>query len=62
MNLQEAVLARHSVRSYLDKPIAQDTAAQLNACLAELNAESGLRMQLVQGDGKPFSGLFSMTG
>lgn len=62
MNLQEAALARHSVRSYLDKPIAQDTAAQLNAYIDELNAESGLRMQLVLDDGKPFFGLLAMAG
>jgi len=62
MNLQEAVLARHSVRSYLDKPIDAGTADQLNQYLDQLNAESGLHMQLIQGDGKPFSGLLAMAG
>ena len=62
MTLQEAVLARHSVRSYLDKPIDAGTADQLNQYLDQLNAESGLHMQLIQGDGKPFSGLLAMAG
>ena len=62
MNLHEAVLARHSVRSYEKKPIAPETAAALEDYIAELNAQSGLHMQLVQNHGKPFSGVLSMVG
>lgn len=62
MNLREAVLARHSVRSYEKKPIAPETAAQLEAYIAELNDESGLHMQLVMNHGKPFAGLLSLVG
>jgi len=62
MNIHEAVLARHSVRSYEKRPIAAETAAALEGYIAELNAQSGLNMQLVQGHGKPFAGLLSMVG
>lgn len=62
MNLHEAVLARHSVRSYEKKPIASKTAAVLEDYIAELNEKSGLRMQLIQGHGKPFTGFLSMVG
>ena len=62
MNLHEAVLARHSVRSYEKRPLEAETAAALEDYIAQLNAQSGLRMQLVQGHGKPFAGLLSMVG
>ena len=62
MTLHEAVLARHSVRSYLDKPIDAAVVAQLQSLLAELNAESGLHMQLILNDPNPFGGLLSKVG
>lgn len=62
MTLQEAVLARHSVRSYTNEPIAPETVAELQRYIGELNEESGLHMQLVLDDAKPFGGLFSVTG
>ena len=62
MNLQEAVYARHSVRSYEKRPLAPETAAALESYIAGLNEKSGLRMQLVQNHGKPFAGLLSMVG
>lgn len=62
MNLHEAVLARHSVRSYEKRPLAPEAAAALEEYIAELNEKSGLRMQLVQGHGKPFAGILAMVG
>ena len=62
MNLHEAVLARHSVRSYLDKPLDPTAVAELQALLAKLNAESGLHMQLILNDPNPFGGLLSKVG
>lgn len=62
MNLQEAVLARHSVRSYLDKPIDPVSVAELQTLISELNAQSGLHMQLIQNDLAPFGGLLSKIG
>ena len=62
MNLQEAVLARHSVRSYLDKPLDPTAVAELRALVTELNAASGLHMQLILNDPNPFGGLLSKVG
>ena len=62
MNLQEAVFARHSVRSYLDKPLDPSSVAELQALIAELNAASGLHMQLLLNDPSPFGGLLSKVG
>ena len=62
MNLQEAVLARHSVRSYLDKPLDPTAVAELQALIAGLNAESGLHMQLMLNESAPFDGLLSKIG
>ena len=45
--LGEALEARHSVRSYTDKPLPQDVRDTLNAVLAECNHEGDLHMQLI---------------
>ena len=39
MTLQEAIVARHSVRQYLEKPIEPEKVAQLQALIDECNAE-----------------------
>ena len=62
MNLHEAVLARHSVRSYLDKPLDPTAVAELQALIASLNAESGLHMQLMLNESAPFDGLLAKIG
>lgn len=62
MNLHEAVLARHSVRSYEKRPLEPAVAQALETYIGELNEKSGLHMQLVQNHGKPFAGLLSMVG
>ena len=62
MNLQEAVSARHSVRSYLDKPLDPSSVAELQTLISELNAQSGLHMQLLLDEPRPFGGLLSKIG
>lgn len=54
MDLLEAISARHSVRSYLDKPIEGETLEKLNAVIEECNRESGLNIQLVLNEPKAF--------
>ena len=49
MNIIEAIHARHSVRTYIDRPLADDIVARLRALIADYNAASGLNMQLVTG-------------
>ena len=42
----EAIEARHSVRQYKDIPVPEDVRAQLKAFTDEVNAESGLNIQV----------------
>ena len=59
MDLKEAIIARHSVRKYLDKPLRQEQIAALNSAVVLINAEAGLHIQLVLNEPLAFStGLF----
>lgn len=50
----EAIRARHSVRSYADKPIEEEKLAALRRLVAECNSEGGLHIQLVVDSPKAF--------
>lgn len=54
MILSEAILARHSVRAYTDKPITGDTLTVLQQKIDEVNAVAGLHVQLVFDEPKAF--------
>ncbi|MDE7168481.1 MAG: nitroreductase [Clostridia bacterium] len=54
MDLKEAILSRHSVRSYVDKPIEGETLEKLNAMIEECNREGDLHIQLVTNEPKAF--------
>lgn len=60
--LPEAMAARHSVRRYLDKAIEADKAAVLQKEIESVNAESGLRIQLVLNEPKAFAGPMAHYG
>lgn len=62
MTLQEAILVRHSVRQYLDKPVEAEKIAQLQALIDQSNGEAGLHMQLVTNEPKAFSGGLAKYG
>lgn len=55
MTLAEAIMQRHSVRNYLDKPIAEEALAALRAEISRINADSGLNIQLVTDEPRAFS-------
>lgn len=55
----KTIKQRHSVRRYLDKPIADDVKQQLLQEIAVCNEQSGLHIQLVTDEPKAFSGLLS---
>lgn len=65
MTLKEAVLARHSVRRFLDRPIEAEKVEALEEAISAANAQSGLRITLVTEEpeafqaGKPHYGSFS---
>lgn len=56
MTIQEAIVARHSVRQYIDKPIEASVIERLNDEIALCNQEGGLHIQLVLDEPKAFTG------
>ena len=62
MEIMELMRSRHSVRRYLDKKIPEDIRKQLKACAAELNAESGLNMQIIFDDPDCFDNFMAHYG
>ena len=46
MTLNEAIIARHSVRRYLDKPIEKDIADELHKTIDECAEKSGLKITM----------------
>lgn len=62
MDIFEAIKARHSVRSYTDKPIEPEKTAELQRLIDEINAETGLHFQLVTDEPKGFSGMMAHYG
>ena len=62
MNIIEAIHARHSVRNYIDRPLADDIVARLRALIADYNTASGLNMQLVTGDPDTFDCFWAHYG
>ena len=54
MTIQEAILARHSVRAYIDKPLPEDIVAALRAKIDEVNVAVGLHVQLILNEPKSF--------
>ena len=62
MTEKEAIVARHSVRQYIDKPIEVEKIAQLSAQIDECNREGGLHIQLVTDEPNAFSGGLAKYG
>lgn len=62
MELMEAMKARHSVRSYTDKPIEADVLQALQAEIAVCNEKSGLHIQLVTNEPKAFDSFMAHYG
>lgn len=61
MTLQEAIVARHSVRQYLEKPIEASVVERLNEEITLCNQEGKLHIQLVTNEPKAFSSSNAFT-
>ena len=59
MTLQEAIVARHSVRKYIDKEIPADIITALQDKIAERNKVGNLNIQLVLNETRAFTGMLS---
>ena len=62
MTLQEAIVARHSVRQYIEKPIEVEKVQQLQTLIDECNREGGLHIQLVTEEPNAFAGGMAKYG
>lgn len=62
MAISEAVKARHSVRSYISKPIPEEIVQQLQKEIQKCNKEGGLNIQLVTEDEKAFDSFLAHYG
>ena len=62
MELMEAIEARHSVRSYSDKPIEPEKKQALLDKIDEINKESGLHFQLISDEPKAFDSFMAHYG
>lgn len=55
MDIWQAMQERHSVRTYLDKPIEQDKVDALQAAIEQCNKESGLHIRLFTEEPEAFA-------
>lgn len=62
MTLNEAIIARHSVRQYMDKKIEPEKAKQLNDLINDCNKNSGLNIQLCLDEPTAFTGIMAKYG
>lgn len=62
MELNQAIIERHSVRQYTDKKIETKIVAALQAEIDACNAKGGLHMQLVTNEPKAFSSFMAHYG
>lgn len=62
MTIKEAMEARHSVRSYLDKEIPNGIINELKEEIDACNKESGLHIQLVTNEKNAFDGFMAHYG
>lgn len=62
MDFLTAIKERHSVRSYLDKPIEDHLREELEVLIDECNREGDLHLQLVVDEPKAFDGFMAHYG
>lgn len=62
MDILNAMQARHSVRSYLPKPLEPEVKSALEKEISAVNGESGLHFQLVTNEPKAFDSFMAHYG
>ena len=62
MDIREAIIKRHSVRRYLDKPLEESAVNGLKIAIKEACDESGLDIQLVVDEPTAFTGFLAKYG
>ena len=62
MDIMEIMKQRHSVRQYKDQAIEPEKKNEINACIKEINAESGLDIQIFYNEPKCFDSFMAHYG
>ncbi len=62
ITLQEAIVARHSVRAYKQQPLSEEIVAELDKTISELNRVGRLHMQLIVNEPMAFQGTLAKYG
>lgn len=62
MTLEDAIITRHSVRSYLEKSIDKQILEELNQEILKYNKDNNLNIQLVTNEPKAFSTFLAHYG
>ena len=62
MTIQEAILARHSVRAYKEEPLTEDVVKVLENEISQVNQKSKLHIQLILNEPKAFQGALAKYG
>lgn len=62
MELLDAIYARHSVRSYTDRPIEGEALQALEECIDQCNREGNLHIQLVLEESRAFASTMAHYG
>lgn len=62
MDIYEAIKIRHSVRSYIDKPIPAEILSQLETEISKCNEEGGLHIQAAVNEPDAFGGAMAHYG
>ncbi len=62
MTIQEAILARHSVRAYKEEPLTEDVVKVLENEISQVNQKSKLHIQLILNEPKAFQGTLAKYG
>jgi hypothetical protein len=57
MTMKKAMLERHTVRKYIDRPLGADTVSQLGRRLDECNSRYGLAVRLMREDSSAFGAI-----
>lgn len=62
LEINQAVIKRHSVRQYKNEPIENEKVEQLNDLISKINEESGLKFELVTNEPTAFTGPLAHYG
>ena len=61
MDMKQAMVERHMVRKYTDKPIPTEIVRKINGRVSDINAEYRTDIKLVRNDGSAFNAAIKLV-